>query len=97
MRSLWLNAVSNDSGSSHTLDPAAVRANAPVGYQVVRDSITLPDGGFERNAVDCPAGKVVLGGRVHVPRNQDAFPTPQSMQNSLPSMSCIGMHESLPS
>jgi len=60
----WLASVRNEDGVSHTVRIFAVCASPPLGYEVVTGAVTplAAGGGFNRNGVDCPAGKVVLGG-----------------------------------
>ena len=60
----WLASVRNEDGVSHTVRVFAVCASPPLGYEVVTGAVTsLAAGvGFNRDAVQCPAGKVVLGG-----------------------------------
>ena len=60
--SLWLVAVSNHSSSSHDIDINAICGTAPSGYTVAEHTVSLPAGGFVRQAATCPAGTVVLGG-----------------------------------
>ena len=60
----WLASVRNEDGVSHTVRIFAVCASPPLGYEVVTGAVTplAAGGGFSRDGVPCPAGKVVLGG-----------------------------------
>jgi len=60
----WLASVRNEDGVSHTLRIFAVCASPPLGYEVVTGAVTplAAGGAFSRDAVPCPAGKVILGG-----------------------------------
>ncbi|GIH07129.1 hypothetical protein Rhe02_51960 [Rhizocola hellebori] len=64
--SSWLVAVENNSFSSHTIAITAVCANAPDGYQIVREDHALIGNSFLRDATSCPAGKVSIGGGMQV-------------------------------
>jgi len=60
----WLASVRNEDGVSHTVRIFAVCASPPLGYEVVTGAVAslAAGGGFNRDGVQCPAGKVVLGG-----------------------------------
>ncbi len=65
---VWLASVRNEDEVPHTVRIFAVCASPPLGYEVVTGAVTplAAGGGFNRNAVDCPAGKVILGGGAQV-------------------------------
>jgi hypothetical protein len=65
---IWLASVRNQDLVPHTVRIFAVCAPAPQGYEVVTGAITslAAGGGFNRDAVPCPAGKVILGGGAQV-------------------------------
>lgn len=60
--SLWLVAVSNTSSTSRTLGVFAVCGDAPAGYQVVQDDVSLPAGGFVSADAPCPGALDALAG-----------------------------------
>jgi hypothetical protein len=47
---------------AHAQAPALTVVPAVAGYQVVQNNVSLPAGGFVRQAATCPTGKVVFGG-----------------------------------
>jgi len=65
---VWLASVRNEDDVPHTARIFAVCASPPLGYEVVTGAVTpLAAGvGFSRDGIDCPAGKVVLGGGAQV-------------------------------
>lgn len=66
--SVWLASVRNQDEVPHTVRIFAVCASPPQGYEVATGAITslTAGGGFNRDAVPCPAGKVILGGGAQV-------------------------------
>ncbi|SDD37684.1 hypothetical protein SAMN05216174_110163 [Actinokineospora iranica] len=60
--SLWGVSIRNDDNASHTVGFTVVCADPPAGYELVRRDLTVPAGGFLRDIVRCPSGKVALGG-----------------------------------
>lgn len=65
--SLWLVAVSNTSSTSRTLGVFVVCGDAPAGYQVVQDNVSLPAGGFVgTDAAFCPGAEDALAGGAEV-------------------------------
>ncbi len=65
---VWLASVRNQDQVPHTVRIFAVCASPPQGYEVVTGAITslTAGGGFNRDVVPCPAGKVILGGGAQV-------------------------------
>lgn len=66
--SVWLTSVRNEDNAQHTVRLFAVCAYPIAGYEVVGGSATAlaAGGGFNRNTVQCPAGKVIVGGGAQV-------------------------------
>jgi len=65
---VWLASVRNEDDVPHTARIFAVCASPPSGYEVVTGAITSlgTGGGFNRDGIQCPAGKAVLGGGAQV-------------------------------
>ena len=65
---VWLASVRNEDDVPHTARIFAVCASPPSGYEVVTGAITSlgAGGGFNRDGIQCPAGKAVLGGGAQV-------------------------------
>ncbi|PYO94050.1 MAG: hypothetical protein DMD62_07265 [Gemmatimonadetes bacterium] len=64
--SVWLASIDNEDGAAHNVRIFATCGTAPFGYEVVTKDVAIAAGGFARDAVQCPAGKVVLGGGAQV-------------------------------
>ena len=61
-QSLWLVALRNNDGATHTIRIWAVCAPKPHGYVMVRRDFKVPANGFVRNTARCPKGTVVYAG-----------------------------------
>jgi hypothetical protein len=59
---VWLVAIDNQDLIPHVVDFFGACAGAPPGYEVVTTDAVIPPASFARQAVQCSAGKVVLGG-----------------------------------
>lgn len=59
---VWLVAIDNQDQNQHAVDFFGACAGALPGYEVVTTDVVIPAGNFGRQAVQCSAGKVVLGG-----------------------------------
>jgi hypothetical protein len=59
---LWYLSLRNNGAAARTIGIYAVCANAPAGYQVIRQDVAVAVGASVAATALCPVGKVVLGG-----------------------------------
>ena len=81
-QSLWLVALRNHDTVKHAIVISAVCADKLDGYGVVHKDMLVAAGGFVRQTVGCPAGKVVYAGGASVLDGTSDFRT--RMQETAP-------------
>jgi hypothetical protein len=65
-RHVWLVALRNTAAANRIIEIRAVCAEAPAGYQLIREDATVESGGLVRHSVSCPPGTVAMGGGAQV-------------------------------